>query len=1141
MSLIELFEPIDGTDVPKQKNHINDIAIIGASVKLPMADNLNQFWEILINRVNTVRSLPLERKKDCLRRDALLRKKDEAVFYEGSFLSEVDKFDADFFGCMPREADYMSITQRLLLTGAVYAIEDANYTLQELRSSNTGVFVGYIGDSDGTQYMNAMKALLQSSRKSMAVPGNLASAMAGRIAHFLDLHGPAYVIDTACSSSLTALHTAILSLRAGECEQALVGASRVIAFPESEDFFLGMESPDGVTRAFDNSANGTGVGEGVVCLLIKPLNKAIADNDSIYAVISGSAINHDGATLGITAPNADAQEKVLESAWRDAGVSPEDLNYIETHGTGTKLGDPIEITAIERAIRKYTSKKQFCPIGSVKTNIGHLYEASGLVSVIKAILCIQNCLVPPTRNFYEPNGMINFVDSPVYLTDQPTPLPKTAIIGVSSFGFSGSNCHVVLKSPLPKTDNKPTTENNGFIFSAPSEPALIGTLQRFLEWLTNGDGKNVSLPELSTALKYGRTRHNTCIKLEAQSHQQLVKQINYAIANLSAFACDKPTEKSSRLVRIHMPNTMLNEKRHWFTDSLSLYDREYLNTFKYVPFVSDACSKINNMLLICPEKERQLICAVCGKLPYVTPESATADAIFEVIKKFKCKGLLLCEPKTDIDILAQLNESRKRAEMLVKLAKKLEDAGIINSQYIVLVSRNQHTVFADSKHMEYSAHYTQAISGALRSEFAFEGVSVFDVDDMEESIRWVAQNGGTVQHKHIIVRNGKPLVKQLEPICESENSYTVSSDKCYIIFGGLGGIGSTVARCLAANGARHIITAQRSKHNDDYEKLSEQLLKYRCKLQELQCNICDKKDIQKMFEKLSDDGIEVAGIVHCAGSGGGSLLRYTEHLDSETIISPKIEGLLNLERVICSSKCCRKIDFLMLSSSAITFADIPGQGQYTVGNTFMDSYASKMRMNGIPAITVDWTAWNDVGIAKENNYMGQDSLIENISSKDALELIPKLLSRHEVQVVVGKVHYDSIDDKTEARLPIKLLLNNTNKVVSKTKQKQIISVHSIDEIQIAITKCITDITGLECIGGDDNLLESGGDSIILSRIHESIDALYPGTILLSQMFVYPTVNKLSEFIYKQLSQNSADDLLCKVQSIDDAIELINKM
>ena len=184
MSLVELFEPIDWTDIPKQKNHLNDIAIIGASVKLPMADNLNQFWDILINRVNTVRSLPLERKKDCLCRDALLRKKSEAVFYEGSFLSDVDKFDADFFGCMPREADYMSITQRLLLTGAVYAVEDANYTLQELRSSNTGVFVGYIGDSDGAQYMNAMKELLPSTHKSIAVPGNLASAIAGRIAHF---------------------------------------------------------------------------------------------------------------------------------------------------------------------------------------------------------------------------------------------------------------------------------------------------------------------------------------------------------------------------------------------------------------------------------------------------------------------------------------------------------------------------------------------------------------------------------------------------------------------------------------------------------------------------------------------------------------------------------------------------------------------------------------------------------------------------------------------------------------------------------------------------------------------------------------------------------------------------------------------
>ncbi len=323
----------------------NDIAIIGIAIKFPKADNVDQFWDILSNGVDCIRELPNERRRDT---DKYIRYAelniDSSAFSEGGYIESIAEFDNDFFGISPKEAELTDPEQRIFLQLAYQCIEDAGYMGEKIKGTNTGVFVGYGGDSE-------YKSIIASTKNNnVNVTGNLGSFVSSRIAYMLDLTGPTMVIDTSCSSSLTALHIACESIISHSCSMALVGGVQLFPIPIRRHP-IGAESSTGRTKAFDDSSDGTGSGEGVGVIMIKSLSEAINDGDNIYAIIKGSAINGDGNTIGLTAPNPLSQEKVIVQAWENAKIDPETITYIEAHGTGTKLGDPIELTAIKKAFQ----------------------------------------------------------------------------------------------------------------------------------------------------------------------------------------------------------------------------------------------------------------------------------------------------------------------------------------------------------------------------------------------------------------------------------------------------------------------------------------------------------------------------------------------------------------------------------------------------------------------------------------------------------------------------------------------------------------------------------------------------------------------------------------------------------------------
>lgn len=516
-----------------------DIAVIGLALKMPGADNLDQFWSHIAEGRDLIQPYPAVRQSDSegfIRTFTHLRKEEIRYSY-GGYLDRVDGFDYSFFNLSPKEASLMDPNQRLFLQTAWEAIEDAGYGGKRITGSRTGIYIGFADWPVYGQYVSKNFP----SQIGTASAGNTPSIMAGRIAHMLDLKGPAMLVDTACSSSLVAVHLACTAIRNGECEMAIAGGVKVCLLPVEGLYEIGIESSARRTSAFDDDSDGTVWGEGTAAFLLKPLAAAIRDGDSIHAVIKGSAMNQDGASAGLTAPNAAAQEKLLVQAWRDADIDPESIAYIEAHGTGTRLGDPIEADGIRRAFRTFTGKSQFCAIGSVKSNVGHLDAAAGVAGLAKAIAALKFKTLPPTLHFARPNRNIPFHQSPLYVNDQAQEWeagsdPRRC--GVSSFGFSGTNCHIVLEEApvaVAQAEDNARHESGSphlLVLSATNKTAMEQLIASCAESLSK---QTASIGDVCYTAATGRGHYSSRLAIIAgnlpELQDKLTKLANHGLAS----------------------------------------------------------------------------------------------------------------------------------------------------------------------------------------------------------------------------------------------------------------------------------------------------------------------------------------------------------------------------------------------------------------------------------------------------------------------------------------------------------------------------------------------------------------------------------------------------------------------------------
>lgn len=505
--------------------HSLDIAVVGMACRYPDADDYRALWRNLMAGHDSVTEVPRTRWD----LDACYQPGPPAPgkIYSrwGAYLTDIDRFDPLFFGISPGEADFMDPQQRLFLEESWRAIEDAGLDPRRLKGTRCGVFAG----APPSDYMSLIRdAGLIGAYGSFT--GNSPAILPARIAYHLDLVGPCVAVDTACSSSLVAIYQACRSLTEGECDLAVAGGVAAFATPEHLQLSasVGMLSPTGRCRPFDAAADGLALGEGVGVVLLKPLAKALADGDPVHGVIKGIGVNQDGRTNGITAPSARSQAALALDVYRRFGVDPAAIGYVETHGTGTALGDPIEVEALTSVFHQYTDRRQFIPIGSIKSNIGHSSHAAGVAGLIKVLLAMRAGQLPPTLHFKTPNPLITFAETPFFVgTDLRSWNGGQRTAAVSSFGFSGTNCHLVVEEhddarrptahPAPRTLVPLSAQTGDGLRRQAAE------LVRFLS-----DQPDTDLHDLAATLATGRAVFEHRLAVIAESASELRDRLSLA-------------------------------------------------------------------------------------------------------------------------------------------------------------------------------------------------------------------------------------------------------------------------------------------------------------------------------------------------------------------------------------------------------------------------------------------------------------------------------------------------------------------------------------------------------------------------------------------------------------------------------------
>lgn len=844
----------------EKKNDNEDIAVIGISVNLPGAKTISELWKIINEKKNCIKEMPKSRLVDA---EKLLGAKYDADgkhrFEKISYLDEVDKFDNGFFKITPVEAKYMDPNQRLFLEQAYSAAEDAGYGGKLLSGTKTGVYTGFCGDSDYGRFI----ADNEPQSYSVAAAGNITSVIAGRVSYFLNLKGPAVVINTACSSSLAAIHYACSDIKSGVCDMAIVGGVKLWLASLEDQFSMGIESKANLTKTFDDSADGTAKGEGAAAVMLKPLSKAKEDGDTIYAVIKSTAINQDGTSNGLTAPDPAAQSKVIESAWISAGIDPETIGYIEAHGTGTKLGDPIEIDGITKAFRKFTDKKQFCAVSSVKSNFGHTDNLAGVLSFIKGIIALKYKQLPPTANFEVPNKAIDFVNSPVYVNDKASEwktgdYPRRA--GVSAFGLSGTNCHVVLEEAPEKGIKSDDGNYDIFTISAMNSTLLKKLIDKYRLFLRYNE--KVNLHDLCFTANTGRFVFDKRIAVIAKDVNELTSILekissslddseevlkksefvwrdnspiinNNSIDNLRKIATRylsgenvnfNKLYENGKPNRVHLPTYPFERKRCWVDIEAKSAEQQQAERYFTVSW-DEKPTQLNlaakNLIVVYKnnysEKIIKELRKICATLVIVL--------ISEQFKKVGEHEYLIRPIREDFsEVFASCSFKSVSIVSLASFADEIEPKSVdglknnmcdsvsvlsemtaalkmrrFSSAELIAVSDNVTSVNGNEKRVNAVGAAVFGLVNSISAENPTIHCRCIDADELTDSAALAAECCGDFTRQQIAYRCGKRYGETLRPLyidAQASVESNLKSTGVYIVTGGIGRLGFASAQML---------------------------------------------------------------------------------------------------------------------------------------------------------------------------------------------------------------------------------------------------------------------------------------------------------------------------------------------------------
>ncbi|MBD0742358.1 SDR family NAD(P)-dependent oxidoreductase [Streptomyces sp. CBMA152] len=989
--------PVKPSGEPRASRGRTDIAIVGVSGRYPESEDLDAFWQNLRLGRDCIREVPQSRWDH----------REHPGGKWGGFLDGVDRFDPLFFHISPREAEYLDPQERLFLQCVHHTLEDAGYTGANLApAGKVGVFVGVMYEE-----YQLHGAQAQARGQHVALSGS-PSSIANRVSYFYDFHGPSMAVDTMCSSSLTAIHLACEAIRSGQCASAVAGGVNVSVHPNkylmlSQGKFT---ASDGRCRSFGEGGDGYVPGEGVGAVLLKPLDRAIADGDHIHAVIKGTALNHGGRTHGFSVPSPVAQGEVIAAALAEAEVSPAALSYLEAHGTGTALGDPIEIAGLVKAFRTAGdgALPQSLAIGSVKSNIGHCESAAGIAAVTKVLLQLKHRELVPSLHSAVPNPHIDFERTPLRVQQHLEPwhrptltvggeeheLPRVA--GVSSFGAGGSNAHVILAEYEPEAAHRevPAGETRpvAVVLSAMSEQQLVQQARQLLARADELD--DAELAAVAWTLQSGRVALDERLAFTATSIESLKR-------HLDAFVTD-PAVPGTRLrgtVRPDgdVPRESAETVRAWWDQGQ--YDEVLA---RWVRGLAVDWAQLRGTGA--PVRRISL-----PGYPFARERHwLDADDAVDVTARPRRDELLLLRPVWDEAAATDAAGSEEYAEHHVVLIGSLDAAardayaselagtttfevveqgeGALDAQYMDVTRQ----VFARIGELLAggprrpvllqvvlvgsggAAECFTGLTGLLRTaqlenpRLRTQYLDCLDGAEAEAVAARLLAEAGRAAEPEVRYRDGRRYVRRLDEVAPARPAAAPwRTGGVYLITGGAGALGLVAAREIA-DGVEHatVILTGRSPLDAEQSRALDALRAAGLRVEHRRADVTDCAAVDRLIAYIEDAHGPLTGIVHSAGVlNDGFIVKKTPE-ELARVLAPKVSGLVNLDE---ASKGHPLELFCCFSSTSGAFGN-PGQADYAAANAFMDAYAAhRNRLVGAglrhgTTLCVNWPLWEDGGM-----------------------------------------------------------------------------------------------------------------------------------------------------------------------------------
>lgn len=1071
-----------------EEEHVNseDIAIVGIACRLPNANNSEEFWNNLADGISSIREIPSNRWDINKYYSTDINEPNKSVSKWVGLLDGVDFFDNRFFSISPREAMNMDPQQRLLLEETWHCIEDSGIPLRLLQESKTSVYMSFL-NADYRQGL--MSEDVETDRYSTI--GNFDAFMANRISYTFGFQGASLPINVACASIVTGIHEAKMSLRSGECDYAFVGGVNLNLHPWKYISFskLRLLSPEGQCKTFDKDANGYVPGDGVGVLLIQRLSDAIRDGNHIYGVIKGTAVNHSGKSLSVSAPSVDAQKAVILEAYRDAGIHPETVNYVEAQGTGTSLGDPIEIESLTRAFREYTDKKQFCKVGVFKTNIGHLEAAAGVAAIIKVLMMMKYRKIPKILNLKQQNPMIDFTNSPFLvakeLSNWESSVPGEPLrAGINSLSFSGVNAHLILEEykdlPISQVEKEPREQL--FVLSAKTRESLSSQVQKWKLYSQSEMFLKENLHNICGTLRTGREPFEYRVGKLVSTHDEIVSFLENATAEIV-----KETEQLWELRIGHLEWKGLEDVRR-LTKQCDLFDKKLkIGLEKYANLLPEQDVRKQFQASVWEEKNREVFSLLVGFAILATLREMgwTPQVIISeksgLLLGLIASGMVKVEDALayiiDREAIGNLHFSRPKIPLLNLVSGSLIKPFIFNQDYTrTLVSDGP-----KGKEIEQLfTIYAERARQLLEVQFSFKKL----LEEWDDSVKRVfGQELSMVLRRNNLKLNEKLflVVIILNALQKLEDKWNLTEQQALI--------GKNLKELV------HLVTDEvLSKEmtvelllqdEPDFASIAKHLSEYQDRL-----NLCrpyenlragqnylpEIRDMAKWLEQAASADAPLIGksvnaleIGKCTMKSSGENCVHVEHLQ-ETLLQLWLKGV---------SLNWKKIDL---------------EGTY--------------RKVPLPVYHFEQKSFWNYPTAHVNSVVRRSISTEHLKQESQV-----IMGKIEQKVTAVKQHEDELRKGLEQQ-----------KVMESEIDKQIEPVIDYQKLTNLVSEVFAESLGIELheVGEDTDLREFGMDSVSLTEFSDRINFRLKTNINSSLLFQYTTIREITEYLhvtYPEILQN----------------------